>query len=121
MGSLKKLRARLARLEARKGGSSNPGTPKTPSTDHLHVLHVHTWATGAAFEDIPEKDRYPELWETALRYGPLYLGLVREEVLPGYKELLKAGVDFTRATDVGAGSVGKGRNHAPAPDTLRQP
>jgi hypothetical protein len=117
MGSLKKLRERLARLEARKGGSSSPGAPKTPSTDYL--LHCHTWAAGGSFEDIPEKNRDASLWETVSTYGPVFLGLIREGVLPGYKELLKAGVDFTRATDVSAGIVGGRRKHAP--NTPRQP
>jgi len=122
MGSLKGLRARLARLEARKGGSSKQGAPKvTPRTDHLHVLHVHTWATGGSFEDIPGKERDPSLWKTASKYGPVFLGLVREGVLPGYQELLNAGVDFALAKDVGARIVGGRRNHAPAPNTPRQP
>ena len=122
MGSLKKLRERLARLEARKGGTSSYGAPKvTPAgTDHL-VLHVHTWATGGSFEDIPGKERDPSLWKRASKYGPVFLGLVREGVLPGYQELLNAGVDFALAKDVGARIVGGRRNHAPAPNTPRQP
>ena len=124
MGSLKSLRERLVRLEARKGGgSSSQGAPKAthPRTDDVDVLHVHTWASGGSFEDIAEKDRDPELWETASKYGPVFLGLVREGVLPGYKELRDAGVDFTQATDVGARIVGERRNYVPASDTPHQP
>jgi len=62
MGSLKGLRARLARLEARKGGSSSQGAFKAaPPSEDIVVLHVHTWATGGSLEDIPEKDRDPSL------------------------------------------------------------
>ena len=90
-------------------------------TCDLYEQHVHTWLMGGSFEDIPEKDRNPTLWEEASKYGPVWLGLVREGVLPGHKELLAAGVDFTRAMDVGGGIVGKRRNHAPAPTTRRKP
>ena len=85
------------------------------------MLHVHTWATGGSFEDIAEKNCDSSLWETVSTYGPVFLGLVREGVLPGYQTLLNAGVDFSRTTDFGAGIVGGRRNHAPAPNTPRQP
>ena len=122
MGSLKRLEKRLACLEARVGGAPNEGGQKMRyRTCNLYELHVHTWATGRSFEDIPEKDREPSLWEEASKYGPVFLGLVGKGVLPGHKDLLAAGVDFTRAMDVGGGIVGKRRNQAPTPTRRRKP
>jgi hypothetical protein len=119
VGIRKQLEARLTRLEARVRGLPDPEAEW--ERERLVELHYETWSLGGSFEDIPQKDRDPELWETASEYGPVFLGLVREGVLPGYKELLASGVDFTRAVDVGAGIVGEGRNRAPAPNTPHKP
>ena len=55
MGNLRGLIARLARLEARKGGGSpnRGGSKVSPTADRVYVLHVDAWATGGSLEDIP--------------------------------------------------------------------
>jgi len=84
----------------------------------LFELHWLTWATGGSFEDIPEKDRDPEIWESVLRYGPILLGYVWEGFEPGREELLAIGVDFTLADDLDIVSAPK--YGAPGPDTPRK-
>ena len=117
MGSLKSLKARLARLEVRVAAITDP--KEQEESERVLLLHVETWFLGGSFEGIPKKDRDPSLWEHAVKYGPGYLGLVWEGILPGREECLADGVDFTRARDrsyiVGGRPCG-----APSPDTPRK-
>jgi hypothetical protein len=106
MRSRKGLEARLARLEA-----SFKGLPDLAKEEQekksLLELHIQTWLAGGSFEDIPEKERDPELWEFCCEYGPSWLGLVCNEHLPGRDQLLAAGVDFfTRAEGIDKDLVG---------------
>ena len=109
MGSLKSLEARLARLEARVAAIPDP-EERDASTERW-ILHVDTWSLGGSFEDIPEKDRDPIMWEDVAKYGPAFLKMIWEENMPGREELLAAGVDFTRAKDADQGSVGVASEH----------
>ncbi len=96
MGTLKSLEARLACLEARVAAIPDP--EEQEASRKTYLLHEETWLLGGSFEDIPAQDRDSSTWEFLLRYGPSYLGLVWEGILPGREELLAAGVDFTRAS-----------------------
>jgi hypothetical protein len=96
MGSLKALEAHHARLEARVAALPDP--KEQEARDERWNLHADMWLLEGCFEDIPEKDRDPSMWESLSRYGPSYLGLVWEGILPGRKEYLAAGVDFARAS-----------------------
>jgi hypothetical protein len=80
---------------------------------------METWTLGGSLEDVPQKDRDPGLWDFAVSYGPVYLGLVWEGDLPGREEDLAAGVDFTRAMDC-SDSVGGRLYGAPGPGTPRK-
>ena len=104
MGSLKRLEARLARLEASLKGLRNP--EEEQEQRRLADLHWAAWVLGGSFEDIPEKDRDLELWEIHCKYGPEFLDLIWHGHLPGREELLAAGVDFTRAEGVDEDIVG---------------
>jgi hypothetical protein len=119
MGSLraKALETRLARLEARVAAIPDPEEEK--ASNEMFYLHMKTWLFGGSFEDVPQKDRDPSLWDFAVSYGPVYLGLVWEGDLPGREEDLAAGVDFTRAMDC-SDSVGGRLYGAPGPDTPRK-
>jgi hypothetical protein len=117
VGNLKSLEARLAHLEARVAAIPDP--KEQEARDERWILHTDTWLLEGSFEDIPEKDREPTMWETLSRYGPSYLGLVWEEILPGREEYLASGVDFTRAR--GCEDFVGGRPYgAPGPDTPRK-
>jgi hypothetical protein len=117
VASLKSLEARLTRLEARVAAVPDP--KEQEARDERYNLHVVTWLLEGSFEDIPEKDRDPSMWETLSRYGPSYLGLVWEGILPGREGFLAAGVDFTRAS--GCEYLVGGRPYgAPGPDTPRK-
>ena len=107
MGSLraKALEARLARLEARVAAIPDP--EEKEASNKRFCLHMETWLLGGSFEDIPKEDRDLSLWDFAVSYGPVYLGLVWEEILPGREECLADGVDFTRAID--CSYIGGGR------------
>ena len=83
-------------------------------------LHFEMWMFEGSFEDIPEKDRDPELWEFFVRYSPVFLGLIWEGERPGREELLAAEVDFTRAYDDGYDIVGVRPYGAPGPNTPRK-
>ena len=117
MASLKSLEARLARLEARVAAVPDP--EEQEARDERWFLHTDTWLLEGSFEDMPEKDRDASMWESLSRYGPSYLGLIWEGILPGREELLAAGVDFTRARGC-EDFVGGRRYGAPAPDTPRK-
>jgi hypothetical protein len=104
MRSRRGLEARLARLEASVKGFGDPAEGQ--EKESLLELHIHTWLVGGSFEDIPEKERDLELWEFCRKYGPVWLGLVRDGHLPGREQLLAAGVDFTRAEGIGEDIVG---------------
>ena len=119
MGSLraKALEARLARLEARVAAMPDP--KEEEASNKRFYLHMKTWMIGGSFENIPQKDRDPSLWDFAVSYGPVYLGLVWEGYLPGREEDLAAGVDFTRAMDC-SDIVGGRFLGAPGPDTPRK-
>ena len=105
MRSLKHLEARLARLEA-SVRSIPDRAEEEQEKKKLLERHIHVWFSGGSFEDIPEKERDPELWEFSCEYGPVWLGLVWEEHLPGRERLLAAGVDFTRAEGIDEEMVG---------------
>jgi hypothetical protein len=117
VGSLKSLEARLTRLEARVAAITDP--VEQEESERVLLLHMETWFLGGSFEDIPKKDRDPSLWEHAVKYGPVYLGLVWKGDLPGREEGLAAGVDFTRAMDCSDGA-GDRPYGAPGPDTPRE-
>jgi len=104
MRGLKHLEARLARLEV--NFESLGDLAEGQEKKSLLELHIQTWLFGGSFEDIPEKERDPELWEFSCEYGPVWLGLVWEEHLPGRERLLAAGVDFTRAEGIDEEMVG---------------
>ena len=72
---------------------------------------MDTWFLGGSFEDIPEKDRDPSMWEHAVKYGPVFLKMIWEGDMPGREELLVAGVDFTQAKDADQESVGVASEH----------
>ena len=119
MGSLRTnaLEARLTRLEVRVAAITDP--EEQEESERLLLLHMKTWTLGGSLEDIPKKDRDPSLWEHAVKYGPGYLGLVWEGILPGREECLPDGVDFTRAMD--CSYIVRGRLYgAPGPDTPRK-
>jgi hypothetical protein len=117
MGSLgaKALEARLARLEARVAAITDP--EEQEESERMMFLHMETWFLGGSFEDIPKKDRDPRLWEHAVKYGPVHLGLVWEGLLSGREEYLADGVDFTRAMDcsdvIGGRPYGASGPHTP--------
>jgi hypothetical protein len=113
----KSLEARLAHLEARVAAVPDPEEEET-STKRFY-LHMETWFLGGSFEDVPEEERDPSLWELAVSCGPVYLGLVWEGGLPGREEGLADGVDFTRAMDC-SDMVGGRPYGAPGPDTPRK-
>ena len=120
MGISKGLQARLARLEAKVEALPDPVAEQEAELERARLFELHwlTWATGGSFEDIPEKDRDPEIWESVLRYGPILLGYVWEGFEPGREELLAIGVDFTLADDLDIVSAPK--YGAPGPDTPRK-
>ena len=95
----KRVEERLTRLGASVRCLPDPEAESERERLFLE-LHFFTWAIGGSLGDIPEKDRDLELWEFAVEYGPISLGLVWEGKQPGREELLAAGVDFTLARDV---------------------
>jgi hypothetical protein len=105
MRGLKRLEARLARLEVSLKGLSDRANKEQEKKSVLE-RHIRTWLFGGSFEDIPEKVRDLGLWEFCCEYGPVWLGLVWEEHLPGREQLLAAGVDFTRADGIDEEIVG---------------
>jgi hypothetical protein len=96
-----------------------PEPEEGEANDKRFYLHMETWFLGGSFEDVPEEERDPSLWELAVSCGPVYLGLVWEGGLPGREEGLADGVDFTRAMDC-SDSVGGRPYGAPGPDTPRK-
>ena len=122
MGISKRLQARLARLEASVEALSDLEAEQEAEREwkRLSELHFLTWATGGSFEDIPEKDRYPVMWEGVMIRGPLSLGLVWEGFEPGREELLASGVDFTLAAALPGSIVCAPEYGAPGPDTPRK-
>ena len=117
MGIPQRLQARLARLEAKVEALPDLEAElewKTPLE-----LHFLTWATRGSFEDIPEKDRDPEMWEFFCKHGPLFLGDIWKGFEPGREEYLAAGVDFTLADDL-PGFHSAPEYGAPGPDTPRK-
>ena len=112
----KPLKARLAQLEARV--ASLPDREAERESKRLYELHFLTWATRGSFEDIPEKERDPEMWESVVEYGPIFLGFIWEGHHPGREECLAAGVDFTLADD--SDVIGAPKYGAPGPDTPRK-
>jgi hypothetical protein len=119
MGSIraKAFEARLARLEARVAAIPDP--KEEEASTKTFCLHMETWFLGGSFEDVPKKDRDLSLWNLAVKYGPGYLGLVWEGILPGREVDLAKGVDFTQATDC-SDIVGGRPCGAPGPDTPRK-
>ena len=117
MGIPKRVKERLARLEARV--VSLPDPEAKWERERLFKLHMLTWATRGSFEDIPEKDRDPRIWDSTVRYGGLDLGLIWEREAPGREELLADGVDFTLAWDVHELIYDRPYG-APGPDTPRK-
>ena len=116
MGIQKRGKDWLTRLEARVRCLPDPEAER--ERERLLERHIFTWSLRGSLDDIPEKDRDLELWEFAVEYGPIFLGLVWEGEQPGREELLAAGVDFTLARDV---SLVGGRPYgAPGPDTPRK-
>ena len=105
MSSLKRLEARLARLEVTFKDLGDLAK-KEQEQKSLLERHIHTWLFGGSFEDIPEEERDLELWEFCCDYVPVWLELVWEEHLPGREQLLAAGVDFTRAEGIDEDMVG---------------
>ena len=84
MGIPKRLEARLAwleyRREARKEAPNKSRRPTTllelmrsPEYLRLHELYEGVWVDGGSFEDIPEEDRYPVLWEAVCEVLPHFL------------------------------------------------
>ena len=84
MGIPKRLEARLAwleyRREARKVAHSKPPRTTTlseimrsPEYLRLHELYENVWVDGGSLEDIPEEDRYPELWKALCEVLPLFV------------------------------------------------
>ena len=122
MGIPQRLQARLARLEAKVEALSDLEAEQEAEREwkRLFELHFLTWATRGSFEDIPEKDRYPELWESVVSTGPISLGLVWEGFKPGREELLASGVDFTLARALSGSIVSAPKYGAPGPDTPRK-
>jgi hypothetical protein len=119
MGSLKRLEARLARLEASLKGLRDP--EEEQEQRRLMDLHWAVWVLGGSFEDIPEKDRDLGLWEFQCECGPWLLELVWQGILPGREELLAAGVDFTQAAASSGEDLVGGRLYgAPGPNTPRK-
>ena len=116
MGNLKALEARLARLEARV--ATIPDPKEQNASTQGWILHVDTWFLGGSFEDIPEKDRDPIMWEDVAKYGPAFLKMIWEENMPGREELLAAGVDFTRARGCEDFVGGRPPTAPPAPTRL---
>src|SRR5215216_3253080 len=114
MSSLKRLEARLARLEVTFKDLGDLAKAEQERKSLLE-LHIHTWLFGGSFEDIPEKERDLELWEFCCEYGPVWLGLVWENHLPGRDQLLAAGVDFTRAEGIDEEMVGSRPHGAGGP------
>ena len=105
MRSLKRLEPRLARLEVSFKDLPDLAREEQEKKSLLE-LHIQTWLAGGSFEDIPEKERDPEFWEFLCTYGPVWLGLVWENHLPGRDQLLAAGVDFARAEGIDEEMVG---------------
>ena len=116
MGNLKSLEVRLARLEARVAAIPDP--EEQEASAKMLLLHHDVWLLGGSFEDIPEEDRDPSIWEFVLKYGPVDLEMVWEGIVGGREELLVAGVDFTRVEGVDEEDVAAVRPYgAPGPDT----
>jgi hypothetical protein len=95
VGNLKTLEVRLARLEAHVAAILDP--EEQEASAKMLLLHHDVWLLGGSFEDIPEEDRDPSIWEFVLKYGPVDLEMVWEGIVGGREELLVAGVDFTRS------------------------
>ncbi len=117
MGNLKALEARLAHLEARVAAIPDPKVQE--ARDERWILHIDTWLHEGSIEDIPEKDCDSSMWNSLSQYGPSYMGLVWEEILPGREEFLAAGGEFMRARDC-EDFVGGRPFDVPGPDTPRK-
>ena len=115
MGTQKRLEARLARLEACVAGLLKP--EEEQEGERIFYLHYETYFDGGSFEDIPEKDRDPELWADACRYGPVINEMIEEGLLPGSEELLAEGVDFTREEGLDEDAVRDPINRTYDPNT----
>jgi len=113
----KQLKARLEKLEARV--AHLPDREAEQESERLFELHFLTWATRGFFEDIPEKQRHPGMWESVVEYGPMSLGFVWEGHHPGREEYLAAGVDFTLADEL-SGVICAPKYGAPDPATPRK-
>jgi hypothetical protein len=115
VGIPKRVEARLARLEASVKALPDPEAER--ERERVFRLHQATWLEEGSFEDIPEKDRDPELWEFNCKYGPTMLEAIWEGVLDGREELLAEGVDFTRVDGIDENAVRDHINRTSDPTT----
>jgi hypothetical protein len=115
----KRVEARLVRLEASVKALPDPAAER--EKERVSKLHYWTWLLGGPFEDIPEKDRDPELWEQACRYGHVLLEYIWEGAPDEREELLAAGVDFTQVEGIDEDDVRDHINRTSDPNSPHKP
>ena len=119
MGISKQLKARLARLEASVDALPDPQAER--ERERLGALHWTTWVEGNSFEDLPEKDRDPQLWDTYCRYGRVFLEMIEEGLLDGSEELPATGINFAREEGIDEDTVRDPTNRTSEPNTPDEP
>ena len=119
MGIPKRVEARLARLEASVKALPDPEAEQ--EKERVFRLHQATWLEEGSFEDIPEKDRDPELWEFNCKYGPTILEMIEKGLLDGSEELVAEGVDFMQEEDIDEDAVREHLNRTSDPNPPHKP